>query len=175
MSREDLKSRLIALLQKVGYPTDAVNFICQKLDEIANRYNNAQAAFEIIVQVMERKITGPFSSQQFTAFIREIDPTHTPLYIYYHELGIAPDEVDMLDLDEQAEYWQDKQELDRRLSSLRCDNHDYLQDSGAWDILTSHSWRVLKPSMGIYKEIQGGTILTPMGGQPGYKRRTRHP
>lgn len=176
MCEQNLKARLIALLtQKIGYPIDSAKFICEQLIQIANLYHNAQAAFEIIVQTMEAKIIGPFSSQQFTAFIREINPNHTPRYVYEQILGIGPDEIDILEPDEQTEYWQEKNQLDRELNWQRQNNLDYLRNSQAWDILTSHHWRQLQPSLGVYKEIKGGAISTPLGGQPGFKRKTRHP
>ncbi|MDD5749878.1 MAG: hypothetical protein PHO91_03805 [Patescibacteria group bacterium] len=174
MSINALRVRLIALLEKVGYPTSGAEFICNRLTTIARLYDNAQGAMEIIVQNMEDKITGPFSSQQFSTFAKEISPSYTPWYLYEEKLGVRPDEVDCLPARDQEDYWREKRQLDHKLSALRRANLSYLRDSTAWDILTKHNWREIQPSLGLYRQIKGSRpISTPLGGQPGYKRRTR--
>ena len=171
-----LRVRLMALLEKVGYPTSGAEFICNRLTTIARLYNDAQKAMEVIVQNMEAKITGPFSSQQFDTFTREINPSYTPWYLYENKLGISPDEVEILLPREQEEYWREKRQLDREVSARRREDLSYLRDSDAWEILTKHNWREIQPSIGLFKEIKvGRPISTPMGGQPGYKRKTRRP
>ena len=105
----------------------------------------------------------------------EINPTRTPWHLYEKHLGISPDEVDCLSAKEQAEYWRDKRQFDTRVAALRRADLSLLRDSDAWRILTQHNWRKIQPSLGLERQSKGGRpISTPLGGQPGYKRRNRH-
>lgn len=171
-----LRIRLEAIMQRVGYPAEGVEYICSELLRVATLYDDSDRALTIIVEHMEARITGPFGSKQFKAFILEIDPTYTHWVDYFSSLGYSPrDARRILSAPDLARYYQDKAELDARWTAYRKANLDYLQDGGAWEILTSHAWRNIKPSAGIVDQVPIQFISTPMGGHPGYRRKIRRP
>jgi len=145
-----------------------------EIKRICALYDDPASAAQILQEALEDGIRSRFGEEQFKRFIRELDPTNVDSNTLLEE-GYEPLEQyerDKMTQAEIKEFEDEKRQFIEQETEKQKRELTRARVAIAIDALNSKHYREAKQPIGLERPTIK-EISTPMGGQPGYRRRMK--
>lgn len=162
-------------LSKLGYTDEGVNFIVSKIIRVLSKFGNPEEALRIFDESFPKFVNSRFGERQFFGFLKDIDPTNEASHIFPVDYDYAP-----------LEDWEKEEMTPSEIDEFNKEREEYLRgykdeklmvlaDEWTYEALTSAHYRASKRDQVDESKLPKPRppISTPIGGQPGFKRKWR--